>query len=164
MAGDYDGTAADVDTFMWEHQDMLITYSAGNDGVDANSNGVVDNDSIGSPATAKNVLTVGASENQRPNGFPCDASLSYGAAPHKGVRITFLPGMRLGQMVIPPPPSPTIPGQATRNKWLPFSAVALPMITASNPMSLRRAPGSYPAIRTFTKRDTIHSPIRCKPR
>ncbi len=29
-------------------------------GIDANANGVVDNDSIGAPATAKNVLTVGA--------------------------------------------------------------------------------------------------------
>lgn len=56
---------------------MTITFSAGNEGVDANANGVVDNDSIGSPATAKNVITVGASENARADNWPCDTSLSY---------------------------------------------------------------------------------------
>ena len=52
---------------------MLVTFSAGNEGMDANGDGVVDNDSIGSPATAKNVLTVGASENDRQGNCPCDA-------------------------------------------------------------------------------------------
>jgi hypothetical protein len=56
---------------------MVITFSAGNEGTDANSNGVVDNDSIGSPATAKNVITIGASENQRVDAYPCDTSLTY---------------------------------------------------------------------------------------
>ena len=46
---------------------MTILFSAGNDGVDNNGNGEVDLDSIGSPATAKSVLTVGASENDRPS-------------------------------------------------------------------------------------------------
>ena len=36
----------------------------------------MDNDSTGSPATAKNVITIGASENQRP-AYPCDTSLAY---------------------------------------------------------------------------------------
>jgi hypothetical protein len=56
---------------------MVITFSAGNSGIDANSNGVVDNDSIGSPATAKNVITVGASENVRADNWACDTSLTY---------------------------------------------------------------------------------------
>ena len=51
---------------MWDFPRMLVTFSAGNAGTDANANGVVDNDSIGAPGTAKNVLTVGASENARP--------------------------------------------------------------------------------------------------
>ena len=55
---------------------MVITFSAGNEGIDANADGVVDNDSIGSPATAKNVITIGASENQRPS-YPCDTGLAY---------------------------------------------------------------------------------------
>ncbi len=47
---------------MWDHKDFLILFSAGNDGADADGDGVVDLSSIGSPATAKNCLTVGASE------------------------------------------------------------------------------------------------------
>jgi hypothetical protein len=53
---------------VWNHPDILILFSAGNDGADDDSDGVIDPDSIGSPATAKNCLTVGASENVRPNG------------------------------------------------------------------------------------------------
>ena len=44
---------------------MTVTFSAGNEGIDANGDGGVDDDSIGSPATAKNVISVGASENDR---------------------------------------------------------------------------------------------------
>ncbi|MCD4704213.1 MAG: S8 family serine peptidase [Methanosarcinaceae archaeon] len=64
--GVYNSYSQNVDLFMWEHPDMLILFSAGNDGVDFDSNGVVDLDSTGAPATAKNCLTVGASENYRP--------------------------------------------------------------------------------------------------
>jgi len=77
QAGKYTLESVQTDTFMWNHKDMLITFSAGNEGTDANSDGVIDNDSMGAPATAKNVLTVGASENQRPDNFPCDTSLTY---------------------------------------------------------------------------------------
>ncbi len=77
VAGDYTVNSANTDTFIWNNRDMVITFSAGNEGTDANSNGVVDNDSIGSPATAKNVITVGASENARSDNFPCDTSLTY---------------------------------------------------------------------------------------
>ena len=76
-AGDYTINSANTDDFIWTHRDMTITFSAGNSGVDADNNGVVDNDSIGAPATAKNVITVGASENQRADGFPCDTGLPY---------------------------------------------------------------------------------------
>lgn len=77
LAGDYTVDSANTDSFIWTNRDMVITFSAGNEGIDANSNGVVDNDSIGSPATAKNVITVGASENARPDNWPCDTSLTY---------------------------------------------------------------------------------------
>ena len=80
LAGDYTVDSANTDSFIWSHRDMVITFSAGNEGTDANSNGVVDNDSIGSPATAKNVITVGASENQRADNYPCDTSLTYTSA------------------------------------------------------------------------------------
>lgn len=77
QAGLYTLDSANTDDFVWDNPDMLITFSAGNEGIDANANGVVDNDSIGSPATAKNVITVGASENYRADGWPCDTSLTY---------------------------------------------------------------------------------------
>jgi subtilisin family serine protease len=83
-AGDYTGDSAYADQFIWLHKDMLVTFSAGNEGIDANSDGVIDNDSMGAPATAKNVLTVGASENSRPNGYPCDTSLSYTTCASQG--------------------------------------------------------------------------------
>jgi hypothetical protein len=77
VAGDYTLDSANTDSFVWTNRDMVITFSAGNSGIDANSNGVVDNDSIGSPATAKNVITVGASENVRADNWACDTSLTY---------------------------------------------------------------------------------------
>ena len=63
VAGQYDTSAEQVDQFMWNHKDMVITFSAGNSGVDSNRDGVVDMDSMGSPGTAKNCITVGASES-----------------------------------------------------------------------------------------------------
>jgi len=77
LAGDYTVDSTNTDSFIWTNRDMSITFSAGNEGIDANANGVVDNDSIGSPATAKNVLTIGASENARADNWPCDTSLTY---------------------------------------------------------------------------------------
>ena len=66
--GVYNESSRDVDRFMWEHRDFLAIYSAGNSGTDGNGDAQIDADSIGSPGTAKNCLTVGASENNRPNG------------------------------------------------------------------------------------------------
>ena len=61
--GIYDDTARSVDEFMFENPDMLILFSAGNEGIDANQDGRVDKGSVTAPSTAKNALTVGASEN-----------------------------------------------------------------------------------------------------
>lgn len=61
--GRYDNWAALTDQFMFDHPDFLAMFAAGNDGVDANRDGVIDEGSVGSPGTAKNVLTVGASKN-----------------------------------------------------------------------------------------------------
>lgn len=63
--GAYNDAAEEVDEFVWDHPDMLIIYSAGNSGVDADQNNVVDLGSVNPPGTAKNCLTVGASENSR---------------------------------------------------------------------------------------------------
>lgn len=77
VAGDYTVDSVNTDSFVWTNRDMVITFSAGNEGIDANANGVVDNDSIGAPGTSKNVITVGASENVRPDNWPCDTGLTY---------------------------------------------------------------------------------------
>jgi len=84
VAGDYTVDSANADTFMWNNRDMVITFSAGNEGIDANSDGVIDNDSIGAPGTAKNVITVGASENQRTDNYPCDTGLTYTTCASQG--------------------------------------------------------------------------------
>jgi hypothetical protein len=68
-AGVYDTQAFLLDRWMATHPDMLFAFAAGNAGTDADTNGIIDFGSIGSPATAKNLLAVGASEDQRGSGF-----------------------------------------------------------------------------------------------
>ena len=65
VGGGYTADAVAADSFAWDHKDMLLVFSAGNQGTDDDNDGVVDLDGIDSPATAKNVLAVGASENDR---------------------------------------------------------------------------------------------------
>jgi hypothetical protein len=66
----YDSAAFEIDDFVWNHPDLVICWSAGNDGIDANANGVVDAGSVGSESAAKNSIVVGASESVRPNPEP----------------------------------------------------------------------------------------------
>ena len=68
VAGTYNANAREVDEFMWHHRDILLLFSAGNEGRDSDADGIIDPDSIGSPGTAKNCLTIGASESNRPAG------------------------------------------------------------------------------------------------
>jgi hypothetical protein len=66
-AGQYTTDALNTDQFTWSHKGFAVLFSAGNEGVDASPrDGYVDADSTKSPATAKNAITVGASENLRP--------------------------------------------------------------------------------------------------
>ena len=66
VAGVYTIGSMQADSSARDYTNMTILFAAANEGADANSDGEVDLDSMGSPATAKNVLTVGASENDRP--------------------------------------------------------------------------------------------------
>ncbi len=68
MFGQYTAETEDIDQFLWNHKDSIILYSASNSGRDGNSNGVIDADSLASQACAKNCITVGATENNRPHG------------------------------------------------------------------------------------------------
>ncbi|KAI0815533.1 subtilisin-like protease [Xylaria sp. FL0064] len=62
----YDTSAESIDRYVWGHQDMTILFAAGNDGQDQDLDGTVNDRSLGSEASAKNCITVGASENDRP--------------------------------------------------------------------------------------------------
>jgi subtilisin family serine protease len=76
VMGAYTVDSQAADQFMWDHKDMLVVFAAGNSGVDEDWDGVVDTQSLASPGTAKNVLTVGASENER-SGAAFDAYTWY---------------------------------------------------------------------------------------
>jgi serine protease AprX len=73
--GEYNSECNELDDFVWNHRDMVICFAAGNEGVDADANGLVNPNSIKPPSTAKNCITVGATENDRPT-----RALTYGTA------------------------------------------------------------------------------------
>lgn len=56
--GQYDTMASDVDRFVWNN-DMAVFFAAGNAGPAERT--------VGSPAVAKNAISIGASENYRPD-------------------------------------------------------------------------------------------------
>ncbi|MCX7749567.1 MAG: S8 family serine peptidase [Clostridia bacterium] len=59
VGGEYTDKSQDVDEFVWNHKDMTILFSAGNEGIYGDN-------TIGAPGTAKNCITVGAAESFRP--------------------------------------------------------------------------------------------------
>lgn len=61
--GRYDSWASQADTWLFNNPDFLAVFAAGNDGADLNRDGVIDEGSVSSPGSSKNVLTVGASQN-----------------------------------------------------------------------------------------------------
>jgi serine protease AprX len=77
--GRYNSNSREVDEFIWEHRDCVICFSAGNEGVDHTADsGEIDPKSITPPATSKNCITIGASENDRPN-FDLTYQQAFGA-------------------------------------------------------------------------------------
>lgn len=61
--GRYDSWASLADGWVFNNPDFLPVFAAGNDGADLNRDGVIDQGTVSSPGSAKNVLTVGASKN-----------------------------------------------------------------------------------------------------
>lgn len=61
--GVYDGLSSQVDEFAASNPEMLVLFAAGNSGIDSTKTGRVGPNTISSPGTAKNCLTVGASKN-----------------------------------------------------------------------------------------------------
>jgi hypothetical protein len=51
----YDSMAADVDRFVWDHEDFVVLVAAGNDGTAGSA-------TVTTPATCKNCIVVGSSE------------------------------------------------------------------------------------------------------
>ncbi len=61
--GEYESYAAQLDEFVWKHPDFVAVFAAGNSGMDLDGDGLIDKSSIAVPASAKNCIAVGASEN-----------------------------------------------------------------------------------------------------
>ena len=91
LYGAYNSYSRALDDFAYNNPDMLICFSAGNSGADTPpANGVVDLGSIGAPATAKNCITVGSSEGNRPTHTLTWANISatkFSKAPIKTDRV-----------------------------------------------------------------------------
>jgi serine protease AprX len=64
--GSYSQQSREVDDFVFTHRDCVICFAAGNDGADLSSTGRISPGSVGAPSTAKNCISVGASESRRP--------------------------------------------------------------------------------------------------
>lgn len=62
----YNRSAAEVDQMVWDNKDFVICFAAGNDGTDRDGDGRVNLRSVSGETGAKNVITVGASEGDRP--------------------------------------------------------------------------------------------------
>jgi uncharacterized repeat protein (TIGR01451 family) len=63
------GDAVRLDQFVWDHEDMVVSFSAGNDGPAPGT--------IGSPSTAKNELSSGAAANGRQPMVSIDSMASF---------------------------------------------------------------------------------------
>jgi len=66
--GEYTVYSNEVDQFVWDHKDFIVAFAVGNDGRDGDHNGIIDRGNIYAPATAKNCIAVGATENLRLSG------------------------------------------------------------------------------------------------
>jgi hypothetical protein len=62
----YDSQAHDVDDFIWNHRDLVVCFAAGNLAQDFGTGRIFES-SLVPPGTAKNCITVGATENHRPD-------------------------------------------------------------------------------------------------
>ncbi|MBI5550031.1 MAG: S8 family serine peptidase [Desulfobacterales bacterium] len=60
--GQYTDDSYEADLFLREHPDALILFAAGNEGVDQDGDRTLDRNSLYAPASAKNVVAVGAVE------------------------------------------------------------------------------------------------------
>jgi hypothetical protein len=78
----YTQSSKEIDDFVFNHPDCVICFAAGNDGIDTNNDGIVDEGQVGSQAAAKNCITVGASENDRPTLLQTYGGIRPASFPH----------------------------------------------------------------------------------
>ena len=81
--GEYDQESRYLDEFVWDNEHFCIVMAAGNEGTDRDCVGRIKRRTVNPPGTAKNCITVGASESRRlefdhrtygkryPADFPC---------------------------------------------------------------------------------------------
>ena len=62
----YTAESREIDEWLWEHPEVLVVFAAGNGWTDSNGYFQSNIDAITSEGAAKNVLAVGATENNRP--------------------------------------------------------------------------------------------------
>lgn len=60
--GGYTDDCYEADHFLRQHPDALVLFAAGNSGADRDANRVLDTQSVYAPASAKNVVAIGATE------------------------------------------------------------------------------------------------------
>ncbi len=58
------GKSEVIDAFAYTHPDLLLLFAAGNDEDDVNGNGILDMSFLGETSVAKNILSIGACENE----------------------------------------------------------------------------------------------------
>ncbi|GGR84668.1 hypothetical protein Snoj_42820 [Streptomyces nojiriensis] len=62
----YNQAAKEADQMVWDNKDFVILFAAGNDGTDRDGDGRINMRAVSGETAAKNVITVGASEGDRP--------------------------------------------------------------------------------------------------
>lgn len=78
VAGAYTSESKQVDEYVYNNDDMTVLFAAGNEGPNAKT--------LNTPGTAKNAITVGASENNRPSfGTYADNSNQIAAFSSRGL-------------------------------------------------------------------------------
>lgn len=172
--GVYDAQSRQLDQFVWDNPTMCILVAAGNDGSDADGDGTINLGSVTSPATAKNCITVGASENLR-RGFDSEAygdwwPGDYPAPPYKGAPMADDPD----QVVAFSSRGPTTDGRvkpevvapgtwvlstkstmlsATSTGWRPFPSSSKYFFMGGTSMATPLAAGALAALRQYLRRD-----------